>query len=78
MREPVPDRVAQRFLKHFLRAFSRGESLYQSVWKTRRILQTEGLEDEFPGASLLPIVCQNPAEASLVWPKQQTSQDKRN
>jgi WD40 repeat protein len=78
MREPVPDRVAQRFLKHFLRAFSSGESLYQSVWKTRGILQTEGLEDEFPGASLLPIVCQNPAEISLVWPKQQTSQDKRN
>jgi hypothetical protein len=28
MREPVPDKVAQEFLKHFLKAFSRGKSLY--------------------------------------------------
>jgi hypothetical protein len=31
MREPVPDRVAQAFLKSFLIAFSQGRSLYASV-----------------------------------------------
>lgn len=77
MREPVPDRVAQRFLRHFLRAFSNNpESLYQAVRKARTMLRTEGLEDEFPGAAWMPIICQNPAEPSLVWSKPTTWEDK--
>lgn len=68
MREPVPDKVAQRFLYHFLKAFSeKQESLYQAVRKARIMLQTEGLEEAFPGAAWMPIICQNPAEPSLVW-----------
>jgi CHASE2 domain-containing sensor protein len=65
MREPVPDRVAQEFLKHFLTAFSGGKSLYQSVREAREKL--EGMEDEFPSASWLPVICQNPAEVPPTW-----------
>ncbi|HBE18347.1 MAG TPA: Chase2 sensor protein, partial [Cyanobacteria bacterium UBA11367] len=67
MREPVPDLVAQEFLKHFLEAFSSGESLYLAVREAGERLQ--GLEGEFPCASWLPAICQNPAEKSLVWPQ---------
>lgn len=65
MREPVPDRVAQEFLKHFLLAFSRGYPLYLSVKEAREKLQA--LEGEFPCATWLPIICQNPAEAPPIW-----------
>lgn len=65
MREPVSDRVAQAFLKHFLLAFSRGTSLYLSVREAREQLQ--GLEDEFPGATWLPVLCQNPAVSPGTW-----------
>ncbi len=65
MREPVPDRVAQEFLKHFLLEFSRGTSLYQSVRRGREQLQ--GLEDQFPCASWLPVIYQNPAIVPVLW-----------
>ncbi|MEG4575278.1 pentapeptide repeat-containing protein [Microcoleus sp. N3A4] len=65
MREPVPDRVAQEFLQNFLTAFSGGKSLYASAREAREMLQT--LEDEFPCATWLPVVCQNPSEVSWTW-----------
>lgn len=65
MREPVPDRVAQAFLKSFLIAFSNGRSLYASVRQAREQLQA--LETEFPGATWLPVLCQNPAEVPQNW-----------
>ncbi|GAB1544448.1 hypothetical protein NUACC21_71240 [Scytonema sp. NUACC21] len=65
MREEVPDLVAQEFVKHFLGAFSRGQSFYLAVRYAR--LRLQGLEDEFPGASWLPVICQNPAEDPLTW-----------
>ncbi|BBD69322.1 adenylate cyclase [Nostoc commune NIES-4072] len=67
MREPVPDLVAQAFLKHFLAAFSSGVSLYIAVRTAREKLQ--GLEDKFPGASWLPIICENPVAIPMTWPK---------
>jgi CHASE2 domain-containing sensor protein len=67
MREPVPDLVAQEFLKHFLTAFADGESFYVAVREAQHRLQ--GLENEFPCASWLPVMCQNPTEAPLVWQK---------
>lgn len=67
MREPVPDRVAQKFLRYFLNDFSKGESFYMAVRQAREMLQ--GMEGEFPCASWLPIICQNPAENSLKWPQ---------
>ncbi len=65
MREPVPDLVAQAFLKHFLSAFSSGKSIYLAVREARARLQ--GLEDKFPCASWLPVIYQNPAQLSLNW-----------
>ncbi|WP_445627710.1 CHASE2 domain-containing protein [Nostoc sp. DSM 114167] len=67
MREPVPDLVAQAFLRHFLEAFSSGASLYIAVRTAREKLQ--GLEDKFPGATWLPIICENPATMPMTWPK---------
>ncbi|HBB30785.1 MAG TPA: hypothetical protein DDZ80_02240 [Cyanobacteria bacterium UBA8803] len=66
MRELIPDRVAQEFLKHFLPEFARGQSLYGAVREARQRLHSE-LEDDFPCASWLPVICQNPAEVPLNW-----------
>ncbi|KAB8316364.1 CHAT domain-containing protein [Tolypothrix campylonemoides VB511288] len=65
MREPVPDRVAQEFLKYFLDAFASGQPLYLAVRQARERLQ--GIENEFPCASWLPVLCQNPAAKPLNW-----------
>jgi CHASE2 domain-containing sensor protein len=67
MREPVPDRVAQAFLNYFLCSFSSGKPLYRAVQEARQRLQ--GLEDEFPCASWLPVICQNLATVPLSWPE---------
>lgn len=65
MREPVPDIIAQAFLKNFIEAFATGKSLYLSVREAQARLQ--GLEDDYPCASWLPVICQNPAATPLVW-----------
>lgn len=65
MREPVPDRVAQEFLKYFLTAFAQGNSFYLAVRTARERLQA--LEDQFPCATWLPIICQNPAVSPPTW-----------
>lgn len=65
MREPVPDRVAQAFLTYFLPAFANGQSLYLAEREAR--LRLQGLEDEFPGASWLPAIFQNPATMPFIW-----------
>lgn len=65
MREAVPDRVAQAFLKYFVAAFSRGRSLYLAVREARERLQA--LEAEFPCATWLPVIFQNPAELPFTW-----------
>ena len=67
MREPVPDRVAQTFLKHFLEAYSGGKSLYLAVREARERLQ--GLEGQFPCATWLPVIYQNLAEVPPSWRK---------
>jgi CHASE2 domain-containing sensor protein len=66
MREPIPDVVAEEFLRHFLADFSGGQSLYASVRTARERLQR--LESKFPCATWLPVICQNPAEAPMTWP----------
>ena len=65
MREPVPDQVAQEFLKYFLETFARGELFYLAVREARERLQ--GLENKFPCATWLPVICQNPAQVPLSW-----------
>ncbi|HBE18184.1 MAG TPA: hypothetical protein DEG17_16425 [Cyanobacteria bacterium UBA11149] len=65
MREPVMDRVAQDFLKYFLRAFAFGEPFHIAVRQARE--QLKGIENEFPSASWLPVICQHPAVIPPSW-----------
>ncbi|WP_026733185.1 CHASE2 domain-containing protein [Fischerella sp. PCC 9605] len=65
MREPVPDLVAQEFLKYFLEGFAGGEPFYLAVREAREHLQ--GLEDRFPCATWLPVICQNLAQLPPTW-----------
>ncbi|MBO9999210.1 MAG: CHASE2 domain-containing protein [Cyanobacteria bacterium SID2] len=65
MRELVPDRVAQAFLKYFLTSFSSGQPFFLAVREARERLQ--GLENEFPCASWLPLIYQNPIEVPPTW-----------
>jgi|GEM_PF-6211580 len=64
-REPVPDRVAQEFLKNFLTDFASGKSFYLAVREAREKLHP--LEQHFPCATWLPVICQHPAEVSPTW-----------
>ena len=65
MGAPVPDRVAQEFLQYFFNAFLSGHSLYAAVRVARERLRT--LEDQFTGASLLPVIIQNLNLAAPTW-----------
>ncbi len=65
MREPVCDCVAHTFVLNFLKRFSAGNSLHQSVRAARERLQE--LEDQYPCASWLPVITQNPSASSLFW-----------
>lgn len=65
MRERVTDKVAQEFFRHFLEAFSGGQSLYMAVREARERL--EKLEGEYPYATWLPVLCQNPATEVTTW-----------
>jgi CHASE2 domain-containing sensor protein len=65
MREPVPDPVAQEFLKYFLGAYAQGTPLYLAVREARERLQ--GMEDRFPCATWLPLICQHPAVTPPRW-----------
>ncbi len=66
MREPVPDAVAQDFLQDFLKAFAGGSSFYASVRQARGRLE-DLWNTQYPGASWLPVIFQNPAEIPLSW-----------
>ncbi|MEL7223396.1 MAG: CHAT domain-containing protein, partial [Cyanobacteria bacterium J06576_12] len=65
MREPVSDAIAQQFLKAFLTALSRGQSLYLSVREAREKLH--GRTDLGSSAAWLPVIVQNPSEAPPTW-----------
>jgi CHASE2 domain-containing sensor protein len=65
MRMGVPDFVAQEFLKNFLIAFVDSKPLYLAVREARERLQ--GLENEFPCASWLPVIYQNPTTIPTNW-----------
>jgi hypothetical protein len=65
MRELIPDRVAQEFLKSFLRAFTSGARFDDAVKSARRHL--ESFEHDYPYTSWLPIVIQNRLVPSPTW-----------
>ncbi|MCP2729313.1 substrate-binding domain-containing protein [Limnofasciculus baicalensis] len=68
MREPVPDQFAQEFLRYFLEYFSQDTSLYLSVREAREKLQDlVNLDNIYPGASWLPVICQHPGTVPLRW-----------
>ncbi|MBN3898604.1 MAG: CHASE2 domain-containing protein [Nostoc sp. NOS(2021)] len=75
MREPVPDKVAQKFLKHFLEVFSSGQSIYAAVRTARQRLK--GIEKEYPGASWLPVISEHPAVVPMTWTKPRISNTRR-
>ncbi|NJN22768.1 MAG: CHASE2 domain-containing protein [Leptolyngbya sp. RL_3_1] len=65
MREPVPDPVAQLFLSQFLQSFSQNIPLHLAVRAARQRL--EALESQWPCASWLPTLWQNPTADPLQW-----------
>ncbi|BAQ64245.1 CHAT domain-containing protein [Geminocystis sp. NIES-3709] len=65
MGEMIPDKVAHVFIKEFLESFADNQPLYLAVRQAREKLQL--LETEFPCATWLPIICQNPASLPLTW-----------
>lgn len=68
MREPVPDLLAQEFLKYLLNFYSHGDSLYSSVRESReRLREFHELETYIPGVSWLPVIYQNPAIVPPTW-----------
>ncbi|MEC4982902.1 MAG: CHAT domain-containing protein [Oscillatoria sp. PMC 1068.18] len=66
MREEVLDIVAQKFLEYFLKAFTKeGATLSTSVREARERLRE--LEDKYFCASMLPLICHNPATEMPTW-----------
>ncbi|MUG97795.1 CHASE2 domain-containing protein [Scytonema sp. UIC 10036] len=74
MQEIVPDKVAQSFLKEFLREYAAGQPLYIAVRRAQ-----ERLEEftDLPGATWLPMIYQNPSEVLPTW-KDLRAMTKRN
>ena len=70
-REAVPDKIAQDFLKYFLGSFSQGKSLFASVRDARIKLQEltnkEDFQQQIPGVTWLPIICQNTPGSAPNW-----------
>jgi CHASE2 domain-containing sensor protein len=65
MREAVADRVAHTFVQYFLQAFAQNKPCHLAVRLARERL--EGLETDFPCASWMPIIWQNPTALPLRW-----------
>ncbi len=66
MREKVPDAVSPKFLQFFMSAFTAGYSLYASMWEARDKLRDE-CDKDYPCASWMPVICQNPAIEPATW-----------
>ena len=65
MSQPVPDKIAQLFLKYFLTAFAAGSTFSLAVKEARHKLIA--WESEYVCASWLPVIWQNPSINSLGW-----------
>ncbi len=64
MQEIVPDLVAQSFLKELLTEYNSGKLLYNAARKAQSRLEEF---TQFPGATLLPLILQNPAVIPPRW-----------
>lgn len=69
MREPIPDRIAVEFLKHFFHHFSQNKSVVVSLRETRKDLEPFEREGRLPGAQWLPVICTRESAPSLTWNK---------
>ncbi|TAD75541.1 MAG: CHASE2 domain-containing protein [Oscillatoriales cyanobacterium] len=65
MRAPVPDLLAQQFIKDFLRLYAQEDSLAIAFREARRGLQS--LESKFPGATWLPLIYHHPFTELPNW-----------
>lgn len=65
MRELIPDQVAHHFLIYFLENFTQGQSFEFALRKAQQRLQ--GLEQQFPCATWLPLIYQKPHTPSPIW-----------
>lgn len=65
MTEMIPDSVAHVFIQEFLTSFADNQPLYLAVRQAREKLQP--LEKQYPCATWLPIIYQNPASLPLTW-----------
>lgn len=73
MRELVADGAAQAFFRDFLTLLADDHSLYGAVREAREKL--ERLEGDFPCATWLPVICQNPSEEPITWRSLRRSPD---
>ena len=64
MQEIVPDLVAQSFLSEFLREYNSGKPLYTAVRRAQARLEEF---TDFPGATWLPLIFQNPTVLPPQW-----------
>jgi len=75
MREPVPNKVAEEFFRHFLEAFIEKKlPLHLAVREAKDNLQS--LENDFPSASHVPVLYQN-SISSILW-KDSSNSAKKN
>ncbi|NEQ42216.1 MAG: CHASE2 domain-containing protein [Leptolyngbya sp. SIOISBB] len=72
MRQPVPDRIAQLFLTYLLPAYAAGQPLTLALRQARERLQ--GVENEFPCASWLPVLVQTVPDAPPTWQQLQQTE----
>jgi DNA polymerase III delta prime subunit len=67
MRDLLPVPLAPIFLQYFFEEFIKGISLYSALRATRNRLEFPTIKDEYPCASWLPVICQNPAVEPITW-----------
>ncbi|EAW38489.1 ABC transporter substrate-binding protein [Lyngbya sp. PCC 8106] len=69
MREPIPDKVAVKFLEYFFEDFTSNKSLFHSIHLSRERLIEYGFENDYPGVSWLPTLCVQEVTLSnsLTW-----------
>lgn len=67
MRAPIPDKIAHDFVKSLFGYLSEDNPLFLAVRKAKDDLQK--WESEFPGASAIPVLCQQPTFEGLTLPQ---------
>ena len=67
MRAPLPDVVANEFVKYLFTYLAAGELLFLAVRKAKNDLQK--WDSQFPGVSGIPMLCQHPTFEEFVLPQ---------